>query len=302
MYDLIVVGAGPAGYTAALYAKRYDLDVLVVGEDLGGLCSEAYIVENWPGTKEIEGKELTDKMKEQIEDLGVEVVQEKVDKIEGNKSFDVHTENRVFETSSVILALGADKRRLNIEGEKELVGKGVSYCVTCDGPLYRNKDVAVIGGADSGLKAAILLAEYADSVSVFEATDKIMAEKIMIQRCEQNDKIELNTGTVPKKFVGDNYLEKIVFQNGEEVDVDGAFVEIGSVPNRSIEKIGDREIKRDEDGFIEVSSDLSTSVEGVFAAGDVTTESNKMRQIVTAAAEGAIAAYSAYTYLGEKEE
>ncbi len=301
MYDLIVVGAGPAGYTAALYAKRYDLDVLVVGEDLGGLCNEAYIVENWPGTKEIEGNELMDRMKDQIEDLGVEVLQKRVDRIEGEDTFSVHVNGKIFETASVILALGADKRRLNIEGEKELVGKGVSYCVTCDGPLYRNKDVAVIGGADSGLKAAMLLAEYSDNVHVFEATDELKAEKIMIDRCRENNKIKLNCGMAPEKFVGDKFLERIVFQNGDEVEVDGAFIEIGSVPNESIKKIGNRKITRDEGGFIEVSPGLSTNVEGVFAAGDVTTASNKMRQIVTAAAEGAIAAYSAYSYVGEKD-
>lgn len=301
MKDLVVVGTGPAGYTAALYAKRYDLDVAVVGEELGGLCSEAYIVENWPGTEEIEGQELMDNMKKQIEGLGVEVFNEKVLKVDKNESFEVSTDERSLEARSVVLALGADKRRLNIEGEEELVGKGVSYCATCDAPLYRNKEAAVIGGADSGLKAAMQLAEHADKVHVFEATDEISAEQIMIDRCRENEKIELNTGTTPEKFVGDEFLEKIVFQNGEEIEVDGAFVEIGSVPNRSIEKVGNEKIQRDEQGFIVVSEDLSTNVDGVFAAGDVTTASNKMRQIITASAEGAIAASSAYTYISEKK-
>ncbi len=301
MYDLVVVGAGPAGYTAALYAKRYDLDVVVVGEEFGGLCSEAYIVENWPGSKEIEGRELTERMKEQIEDIGVEVKQKKIKRIDRGDTFVLEAEDEKFEAHSVLLALGADKRRLNIEGEKELVGKGVSYCVTCDGPLYRNKRVAVIGGADSGLKAATLLAKYAEKVYVFEATDEMKAEKIMIERCKQNDKIELNTGTVPKRFVGDEYLEKIVFEDGKEVEVEGAFVEIGSVPNRSIERIGEEEVERDEDGFIKVEDDMSTNIEGVFSAGDVTTGSNKMRQVVTAAAEGAIAAFSVYKYVGDKK-
>jgi len=301
MYDLIVVGAGPAGYTSALYAGRYDLDVLVIGQELGGLCNEAYIVENWPGTKEIEGQELTRKMKEHVEDIGVEVVENEVKKVDKNDSFLVSTEDGVFESHSLILALGADKRRLNIEGEKELIGKGVSYCVTCDGPLYRNKKVAVIGGADSGLKAATLLAKYAEEVHVFEATDEMGAEKIMLNRCRENEKIDLNTGKAPERFVGDEFLEKIVFEDGEEVEVEGAFVEIGSVPNRSIEYIGDQKLQRDEQGFIIVSEDMSTNIEGVFSAGDVTTASNKMRQIVTAAAEGAVAAFSAYKYVGEKK-
>ncbi len=301
MYDLVVVGAGPAGYTAALYAKRYDLDVVVVGEELGGLCNEAYIVENWPGTEEIEGQKLMNNMQEQIEGIGVEVKQEKVERIGRNDTFLLETDNETLEARSVILALGADKRRLDIEGEEDLVGRGVSYCVTCDGPLYRGSEVAVIGGADSGLKASMLLAEYAEKVQVFEATDEITAEEIMFQRCRGNDKIEINTGMVPQKFVGEDELEKIVFENGEEVEVDGAFIEIGSVPNRSIEKIGEEEVQRDEDGFIEISEDMSTNIEGVFSAGDVTTGSNKMRQILTAAAEGAVAAFSAYRYVGEKK-
>ncbi|MFP4116689.1 MAG: NAD(P)/FAD-dependent oxidoreductase [Candidatus Aenigmatarchaeota archaeon] len=301
MKDLVVVGTGPAGYTAALYAKRYDLDVVVVGEELGGLCSEAYIVENWPGTKEIEGQELMNKMKEQIEDLGVDVIEKKVQEIKRNGNFKVSTKDETYEAVSVILALGADKRRLNILGEDELIGKGVSYCATCDAPLYRNKEVAVIGGADSGLKAAMQLAEHADKVTVFEATDEISAEKIMVQKCKDNEKIEMRTGLAPEKFVGDEFLKKIVFNNGEEVEVDGAFVEIGSVPNRSIKEVGEKEISRDEDGFIEVDEDLSTSVDGVFAAGDVTTGSNKLRQIVTASAEGAIAAYSTYSYVSKQK-
>jgi len=301
MKDLVVIGAGPAGYTAALYAKRYDLDVLLIGKELGGLCSEAYIVENWPGTKEIEGQKLMDNMKKQIEDLGVEVLQKEVRKIDKNGNFEISTDEETFEAISVILALGADKRRLNIEGEEGLVGKGVSYCATCDGPLYRGKEVAVIGGADSGLKAAMLLSEHADKVHVFEATDELNAEKIMVERCKENDKVDLNRGMAPKKFVGDEALEKIVFDNGEEAEVDGAFVEIGSVPNESIEEIGGVEINRDEDGFIKVSEDLSTNIDGVFAAGDVTTGSNKMRQVVTSAAEGAIAASSAYNYVGQEK-
>ncbi len=301
MYDLVVVGAGPAGYTAALYAKRYDLDVAVVGEELGGLCSEAYIVENWPGTEEIEGQELMDNMKEQVEEIGVEVKQKKVEKIDRNETFLLETEEETLESHSVILALGAEKRRLEIPGEEELVGKGVSYCATCDAPLYRNKEVAVIGGADSGLKAAMQLAEHADRVRIFEATDRISAENIMIRKCEDNEKIEMNTGMAPQKFVGGEFLEGIVFENGEEIEVDGAFIEIGSEPNRSIEKVSGEEILRDDQGFIEVEEDMSTNVEGVFAAGDVTTGSNKLRQIVTASAEGAVAAYSAYGYVSEQK-
>ncbi|MFB6215815.1 MAG: NAD(P)/FAD-dependent oxidoreductase [Candidatus Aenigmatarchaeota archaeon] len=301
MYDTIIVGAGPGGYTAGIYAKRYGLDVLIIGEEPGGLCNEAHVVENWPGTKSIEGSELVENMREHVESLDVEVKEGRVFNIDREDDrFILESDDGEYEAKSVILAIGTEKRRLDIENEEKFRGKGVSYCTTCDAPLYKGKDVGVVGGRDSAAKSALLLAEHAENVYIIYRRDELKAEHTLKQRCLDNDKIEMVYEAVPEKLEGDEVLERVVLDNGEEMDLDGLFIEIGSVPNKVLMKIGDEKIEREE-GYIKVDEDQSTNIPGVFAAGDVTTGSNKFRQIVTAAAEGSIAAVSAYTYVKEEK-
>lgn len=301
MYDLVIVGAGPAGYTAGLYGKRYGLDVLLIGKELGGLCNEAHIVENWPGTKKIEGCDLMDKMEEQVEDIGVEVREGNVINIDRDEDFVVETHEDQFQARSLILAIGTKKRKLKMENEDKFLGKGVSYCTTCDAPLYKGDKVGVVGGRDAAAKSALLLAEHTDEVYIIYRRDELKAEHTLKQRCLDNYKIEMVYEAVPEKLEGDEVLEKVILDNGKEMDLDGLFIEIGSVPNKILMEVGDEEIEREE-GYIKVDDDQSTNVPGVFAAGDVTTGSNKLKQIVTSAGEGAVAALSAYEYVKELDE
>lgn len=301
MYDLIVVGAGPAGYTAGLYAKRYGLDVLIIGEELGGLCNEAHIVENWPGTKEIKGADLMKDMKDQVEGIGVEVKQDRVLNIDRNDDFDVETPQEEFESKAIVLAIGTEKRRLDIENEEKFRGKGVSYCTTCDAPLYKGAKVGVVGGRDAAAKSALLLAEHAEEVKIIYRRDELRAEEALKRRCLDNEKIGMVYNAVPERLEGDETLERAVLDNGKELEPDGLFIEIGSIPNKALMEIGGEKIER-EDGYLRVDDDQSTNIPGVFAAGDVTTRSNKFQQIVTAAAEGAVAAVSAYNYLQEEDK
>lgn len=300
MKDLVVVGAGPAGYAAALYAKRYGMDVVVVGSRLGGLCNEAHVVQNWPGTKSIEGCKLVGNMREQVEDIGVEVIQEDVVGIgRSEEGFTVNMREDSIPTKTVILAIGTEKRKLEMENEDEFIGRGVSYCTTCDAPLYKDEVVGVVGGRDSAAKSALLLREHAKKVYIIYRRDDLRAEEALKEDCEDCGKIEMVYNATPEKVVGDDTLEKVILDDGRELELSGLFIEIGSVPNKALMDIGDEKIKRDK-GYIEVGEDQSTNVDGVFAAGDVTTGSNRFRQIVTAAAEGAIAALSAYKYTKKK--
>lgn len=300
MYDTIIVGAGPGGYTAGIYAKRYGLDTLIIGEEPGGLCNEAHIVENWPGTKRIEGQELTEDMRKHVESLGVEVKEGRVVNIDRDGKFILDTGEDTYEAKSVILAIGTQKRKLDIENEEKFRGKGVSYCTTCDAPLYKGRDVGVVGGRDSAAKSALLLSEHAENVYIIYRRDELKAEHTLKQRCLEDDKIQMVYEAVPERLEGEENLEKVILDNGEEMDLDGLFIEIGSVPNKVLMDVGDEKIER-KDGYIKVDDDQSTNIPGVFAAGDVTTGSNKFRQIVTAASEGSIAAVSAHNYVRESE-
>lgn len=299
MYDLVIVGAGPAGLTASLYASRYKLNNLVIGGDIGGQASGASEIENWPGEKRISGGELMRKMKEQVEELGVEVINAEVAGIEKKEDvFEIHTNGKKYESKSVILALGMKPRKMNIKGEKELIGKGVSYCATCDAPFFRNKDVAVIGGGDSAAMAATHVSEFANKVYLIYREDGVVWSPSREEEAKKNPKVEMHSCDNITEIKGEDRVTGIVYdckEGKEKIDLDGVFVEIGSVPGVVIaENLG---VKVDEKSYIIVDETQETNIENVFAAGDVTTASNKFRQIVTAASEGAIAAGSVYKKL-----
>ncbi|RME54770.1 hypothetical protein D6777_02820 [Candidatus Woesearchaeota archaeon] len=289
MYDIAIIGAGPAGFTAAIYARRYRLKTLIIGEIYGGMISEAHKVCNFPTYDSIKGYELTQKMLQQVQNLGAEVVPEVVEDITKDKVFTVKTNNAKYQAKKVIIAIGSKKRKLNVPGETELLGKGVSYCATCDAAFFNGKTVAVIGGSNSALTAALLLAEYANKVYLIYRKDNFFrAEPAWVEQVNANDKIEILFNTNVLEILGKEKVESVKTTNGL-IEVNGVFVEIGSTPDvRFVEKLG----LEHRDGYIVVDKFQKTNVDGIYAAGDAT--DNVLKQVITACAEGAVAASTAY--------
>jgi thioredoxin reductase (NADPH) len=296
MYDLIIIGAGPAGLTAAIYGARYNLNVLVIGETLGGLMMEAHSICNYPGFLDITGMDLTNNLKEQVDNLKVELKNETVAKIEKSENgFTVTTKEGNYEAKKILLALGTKKRKLNIPQEEKLLGRGISYCYTCDGFFFKEKIIGVVGGADSAATAALYLADIGKKVYIIYRKEKLRAEPAWVKKIEENPKIEVvyNANVVEAK--GEERLGSVVLDNGKELKIDGLFVEIGSVPSNVLAmQLGVK--KNDKDSII-VDEKQETNVKGVYAAGDITTGSNGFRQIITAASEGAIAVEAIFSEL-----
>ena len=296
-YDIIIIGIGPGGLAAGLYAARRNLKTLVIGEVLGGQMSLAHIVENYPGIEPMTGIELSEKMKKQAEKFGCEV------KIDTVKGFDLKSEIKKVKTSEkeytakvVIIATGSHYRRLEVEGEDKFIGKGVSYCTTCDGPLFKGKKVAVIGGSDSSVTAAIYLSEMASETYLIHRKDQLRAEEANQKRLMETS-VKIIWNSVVEKIEGDNFVNKIIIKNvktneTKELEIDGIFVEVGEIPTTEIVKAAGVELT--ENNFIKVNEKFETNIPGVFAAGDVV---GSFAQIATAAAEGAEAATNAYLYL-----
>ncbi len=301
MYDLIIIGAGPAGLSAAIYAARYKLKVLVLCKELGGLIVDAWKVENYPGFKEISGLELMNKFKEQAEALGVKTEQGDVHSVsKKSRGFVVKDlRNKSYEAKAVILALGTKKRSLNVEGEEKFLGKGVSYCAVCDAPLFKDKVVGVVGGSNSCCMSSLLLAEYAKKVYVIYRKEKLRGDPLIVEKINKNKKIEVINNAEVTRINGSKFVESADLDTGKNLKLDGLFVEIGSIPPAVLMK--DLGVKTDKNGYVVVDNDQKTNVKGVFAAGDITTKSANLKQVVTAAAEGAVAAIAAYNYLKNKE-
>lgn len=303
-YDLIVIGSGAAGLSAALYARRYKMETLVIAGEFGGETSTAGKIENYPGIITIDGGDFMLVMRKQAELVGAKMIEGRVASIEEKDSgFAVKTEKETFEGHTVILAIGSRRRHLGLPNEKELVGKGVHYCWTCDGPLYGGKKVAMVGGGDSSVKGVNFLAEYADKIYLIARNKEVAAEPINLEYMKSlGDKVEVLLEHEIKEIVGEQKLEKLVLsspkhEQGKELDdlvVDGIFVEIGFDPDRTFaEQLG---LKVDEKGYMVVDNMMKTNVPGVFAAGDATNHFGSFRQDITAAAMGAVAATSAYEY------
>ncbi len=298
--ELIIIGAGPAGLTAGIYAVRSELKTLVIESKLpGGQIATAGEVENYPGFPEgILGMELAEKMKQHAENAGVEIKSLKeVNKIEKNNKLKIHTSDETYAANAIIIATGLEHRKLGIPGEKEYAGRGVSYCFTCDGPLYKGRKVVVAGGGTGAVQAALYLSDIAEETTIISKSDKIRsAETIMITRLEKST-VKTMVKTKPIKIVGDQFVEGITvmeLENNQEklIKTDGIFVEIGKKPNtKFLDGLGIKLVK----GYIEVDDNLATNIPGVFAAGDVTT--NKVKQLGVAVAQGTVAALSAYDYI-----
>jgi len=301
IYDLIIVGAGPAGISAAIYASRYNLNAIVIGDEPGGMAAEAYKIENYPGFKSVSGMELMNKFKDQIKGL-VDIKQEKIIELKKENNFVITTKRGVYKSKAVIIASGTKRRKLNIKGEKEFLGRGVSYCATCDAAFFRDKVVGVVGGNDAAAMSALLLAEYARKVFIIYRKEKIRAEPLRVSQLEKNKKITIINNTNVIAVNGDKMMSSVTldkeFSKSKELALNGLFIEIGSVPSTILtKKLG---IKLDEEGYITVDSVQKTNIEGFYAAGDITTNSNKFRQIITAASEGAVSAHSVYEFLKNK--
>lgn len=297
-YDLIIVGTGPAGLSAAIYAARYMMNALVIGQLPGGTASYAHKICNYPGFKEITGMELMMKILEQTKDLKVPLKDETVVEIlKKGKNFEIKTNKETYIGKKLLLATGTQRRELGIEREKEFVGKGISYCATCDAGFYKNKIAAVVGGGDAALTAALLLGKFAKKVYIIYRQESFTkAEKAWVEEVKKSENIEPIFNSEVVELMGEQKLEKIKLNSNKEIKLDGLFIEIGGMPNTKLAEELNLELKN---GSIIVDKNQKTNVDGVFAAGDVT--DRPFKQIITAAGDGATACYIAYKEL-EKEK
>lgn len=301
LYDLAIIGAGPAGLSASVYASRYGVKNIVIGGVSGGVTTQTHEIGNWLGTQKIRGFEFANNATEHAKSLGAEVKSALVDEIKNeSEKFVLFLNNgEKIESKTILLALGTHHRHLGVAGEERLAGKGVSYCATCDGFFYRGKTVAVVGGNDSAAGAAVYLGDIAEKVYVLYRKEKLRAEKFWVDAIEKNPKIEVLYQTNIKEILGEDKVEEVLidstYKASDKIKVDGVFVEIGAEPN--VEMAKSLGVELDEYGYIKVNADGKASVKGVWAAGDITTGSNKFKQIVTAASEGAIAANDIQKFL-----
>lgn len=292
MHDLIIVGAGPGGLTAALYAERYGLNTLVLSETIGGTANYAPLIENWPGINSISGFDLMKKFAEQVKSpIKTEKVIS-VSKDKNNKNFAVKTEKETYESKCVIIATGTKRIKLIAENSDKFEGKGISYCVTCDAPLFKNKTVAVLGGGNSALEAAIMLSKYAKKIYLIFRKDKLTANVDLTEQAKKKG-IEMIPNSNVTSVKGGKFLSSIVLNNEKEINIEGLFVEFGGVP--AVDVISSMKVSLDKDNSIVVNSKKETNIKGLFAIGDVT--DTPLKQIVTACSDGAIAALSAYGYV-----
>ncbi len=301
MYDLIIIGSGPAGLSAGIYAARAKLSFLVIEKSYisGGQIVNTYEIDNYPGFSGLSGMKLAEEMRSHAERLGVQfknALVERIEIVDGKKI--VHTESETLETKTVIIATGADHSKLGIAGEEEFSGRGVSYCATCDGAFYRNKEVAVVGGGNVAVEDAIFLARACKKVYIVHRRNEFRAEKILQEQLLSLPNVETVLDCNAIQIEGENKkVSALVVKNkntGEErkISVNGVFIAVGIVP---VSEIFKNLLKTDEKGYIVAGENCRTSLEGVFVAGDVRTK--ELRQVVTAVSDGANAVSSAQRYL-----
>ncbi len=300
MHDLIIIGAGPAGLTAALYAGRYRLNTLILEKiAAGGQIILSADIENFPGFPGgISTQELVERFKKQVEELGISIEAEEVLAISSSSTtFNIKTPGNSYQTKSMIIATGASAKRLGVKGEDKFIGRGVSYCATCDGPLFRNKDVAVIGGGDRAIEEAIFLSSYAKNVYLVHRRGELRASQILIEKVKGIPKINFILDSIIEEIQGENKVEQVLLKNLEtnsqnKISCQGVFVFVGISPNTGFLK---NLLEMDEAEFIITDQEMKTSEGGVFACGDCRKKS--LYQVITACGEGAVAANSVHKYL-----
>lgn len=301
--DLMIIGGGPAGFSSAIYAARANLDMLLLEDKiLGGQVRNSYTIENYPGFKKVSGSELADIMQDQAESLGAKIdefdVIERVDF--SGKELIVETGDYIYKPEAVIIATGASPKKLPIPNEEKFSGKGVHYCAVCDGAMYQDKVVAVVGGGNSALEEAEFLTKFASKVYIIRRYDYFKGEKAMLEAVENNHKIEILYNEDLVNVEGSNFVEKAIIRNTKdnterEIDLEAVFGYIGTEPKTELFK---DYIKTTKTGYIVTDENMRTNVKGVFAAGDV--REKEFRQITTAVADGTIASLAAEKYIVEK--
>jgi alkyl hydroperoxide reductase subunit F len=295
IYDLIIIGGGPAGITAAIYSARNKIDFMMITINIGGQVVLSSEIENYTGFQYITGEELKAKFQEHLKKYKFRLEIEEVKKIEKENSlFKIITDSNFYLSKTAIVATGRRPRELRVPGEKEFKNRGVTYCAICDAPLFEGLDVAVIGGGNSGLEAVLQLIKIAKSINLIEINPQLKADKVLIEKAMASDKVRIWTNTRIEEIIGDKVVKGIkIKKNDKEIflPIQGVFIEIGSVPNSEIVDFVDK----NEYGEIIVNCKCETNVPGLFAAGDVTNVPEK--QIVVAAGEGCKAALSAFKYL-----
>ncbi len=304
-YDVIIIGAGPAGYTAAIYTSRARRETLVISGVLpGGQLMLTTEVENYPGFAEgIFGPELMVTMKKQTERMGANIVDDEVVNVDFRHSpFKVLTYSEEYEADAVIISTGANPRKIGAKGEQEFSAKGVSYCATCDGPFFKNQEIMVVGGGDTAMEEAIFLTKFAKNVHLVHRRDKLRASKVLQERAFENKKIKFYWNKAIDEIRGGDKVNQVTIKdtitNGKQsLDIGGLFVAIGHEPNTKLFK---GQIELDDQGYIVLNDYTKTSVDGVFAAGDV--HDHRYRQAVTAAGFGCMAAIDVDKYLSEKRK
>ena len=300
VWDLIIIGGGPAGLTAGLYASRAKVSTLLIEKLIsGGQMTNTSEIENYPGTpKGTTGTEIAFRMEEQAKEFGLKIINKEVDGIkieEGEKA--VLCGDEVYPTKSIIIASGAEPRKLQVPGEEEYIGRGVSYCATCDGAFFNDKDIIVVGGGDTAIEEALFLTRFARKVKVVHRRDKLRATQILQERAFQNENIEFIWDSVVKEIKGAELVEEVILENAKTgalstIPIDGIFVAVGYVPDtESLKGL----ITLDNNGYIITNENMETNIPGVFAAGDI--RNKPLRQVVTAASDGAVAAVKASEYI-----
>ena len=300
--DVVIIGAGPAGYTAGIYCSRARHDTLLISGLLpGGQLMNTTDVENYPGFDEgIMGPDLMQIMRKQTERMGTKIIDDVVTNVDfSQKPFKVSTASDTFETKTVIVCTGATPRKIGIEGEQVFAGKGVSYCATCDGAFFRDQELAVVGGGDSCMEEATFLTKFASKVHIIHRRDEFRASKIMQERALNNKKINVHWNSIILDIKGDQKVQQVILKDTKTdketcIDLAGVFVAIGHEPNTSL---FNDQLNLDENGYIILNENTQTSVDGVFSAGDV--HDHRYRQAVTAAGYGCMAAIDVDKYLSE---